>query len=130
MLISYLFTLLFVFMMSVSYGIYKLIVRMIDGHFFVPTKKNMTNLEDYYKPRMPDQTPINEADMPDELYAVPEEHVNPELIEKNRLYDEKIERLKKELHQAHQFGVVYEEDHAEVDARYIPKPTHEYTDER
>ena len=171
MLTAYLSTLLFAFMMSIAYGIYKLAFRLIDGHsFFVPNKENLTvqpkaddvnelyyridcaydriaDLEEHVYEQTPDPIadyPINDEGA-DELYSIPEEQINPELVEKNRLHDEKIERLKAELvafqevqakpHTSHildensqRVGVVFDEDHAEVDSRYIPKPTHEYTD--
>src|SRR5690554_605600 len=44
---------------------------------------------------MPDERPINESEesFSDEIYGdVPESNINPELLEKNRLHDEKIER--------------------------------------
>lgn len=123
--------------MSTLFGIYALAVRLIDGRpFFMPNEESP--IEDA---SMPDQTPDNPDNESEELYGMPEELINPELVEKNRLYDEKIERMKAELdayQNPEQFildeniqrvGVVFDEDHVEVDKRYIPKPTHEYTDQ-
>jgi hypothetical protein len=82
-----------------------------------------------------DQRPTEDIEVPDqeyffdenELYGTPEELINPELVEKNRLHDEKINRIKEELAMA-QAGVIYNVDHDEVDKRYQPKPIHEYTE--
>lgn len=79
---------------------------------------------------MPDERPINESEesFSDEIYGdVPESNINPELLEKNRLHDEKIERLKKEL-EAYRAGIVYNVPHDEIDRRIQPKPEHEYTE--
>ena len=79
---------------------------------------------------MADERPINtsEEHFPDEIYGdVPESSINPELLKKNRLHDEKIERLKKEL-EAYRAGVVYDVPHYEIDRRIEPKPEHEYTE--
>lgn len=152
MLIAYLSTLVFIFMMSIAYGIYKLAFRLIDGHsFFVPNKEKLEKQSfidelwtaDKSADQMPDnnESADNLDDESEELYGMPEELINPELVEKNRLYDEKIQRMKAELdayQNPEQFildenlqrvGVVFDEDHVEVDKRYIPKPTHEYTDQ-
>ena len=146
MLIAYLSTLLFIYMMSITYGIYKLAFRLIDGRsFFVPNKEKVKEQSIIDDLRTSEQMPDNLDGESEELYGMPEEHISPELVEKNRLHDEKIERLKSELdafqgaqtnpyashildENSQRVGVVFDEDHAEVDVRYIPKPTHEYTD--
>jgi hypothetical protein len=86
--------------------------------------------EQVYEP-VPDQHSVMpdsvSEDFSDEIYGdTPETLINPELLEKNRSHDEKIERLKAEL-EAYQAGV-YDVPHEEIDRRYQPKPEHEYTE--
>src|SRR5690554_6381698 len=79
---------------------------------------------------IPDERPINESEesFSDEIYRdVPESNITPELLVKNRLHDEKIVRLKKEL-EAYRAGIVYNVPHDEIDRRIQPKPEHEYTE--
>lgn len=146
MLIAYLFTLLFILLMSTLFGIYALAVRLIDGRpFFMPNKEKLEKqsfIDEFWTAdKSADQMPDNLDSESEELYGMPEELINPELVEKNRLYDEKIQRMKAELdayQNPEQFildenlqrvGIVFDEDHVEVDKRYMPKPTHEYTDQ-
>lgn len=127
--LSYLITLLFIFLMCVLYGCYKVVNRYLESRsFFMPDKENFTAQPTFEQP-IDDYNESVADEGEDELYTMPEEFINPELVEKNRLYDEKIARMKEELASVKQTGVLFNEDHAEVDMRYIPKPTHEYTDQ-
>lgn len=86
--------------------------------------------------QLPEHSPINEPDYPDENFG------SDELHRKNAAFDEKITQMiadldpdllgSEQLHINEHFnarpGIVYEEDHKLVDSQYIRIPKEEYAE--
>lgn len=134
MLLGYALTLAFLLCFTMLYYVYRVIMTLIKPKTTNERPDNyLDDLVGYYVDNDDRPTPINTPDDPQYYPEEPESQdhlINPELLEKNRLHDEKIKRLKDELANVQTFtpGTVFNDNHSDVDALYMPKPKHEYTD--
>lgn len=97
--------------------------KVLNGEVELPDQ--MPDLSEWDAKYLPDN-PVGK-EMPDlseeDLSAI---LGSEELQMKNKLFDEKIELLRKEI--SARPGELYEEDHNVINSQYIPKPTHEYAE--
>lgn len=106
-------------------------VLALVGGIAVVLRKTVLEIQkviiwDRQSPDMGDEVPDESEEVPDLSEEDLSDILGSEALHiKNQSFDEKIARLRSEVARP---GEIYEEDHAVVDALYIPKPNHEYAE--
>lgn len=117
-LLSYVITLVFLFF--ISKPVFSFILALKNARQ-TPLYDVQDSEPEFVAPDYPYSTP----QMPDYPVEVPDNSlINPEFLAKQDSFDEKIEALEREL----RAGVLYPEDHSEIDQMYVKKPEREYAE--